>query len=46
VASVEKEATKEGSRLHVILSPLPNLKPKVKEGIKEKDAKVKDTQGG
>jgi len=45
VSSVEKDAVREGGRLHAILSPLPNLKPKEKEGIKEKDAKVKDAQG-
>lgn len=45
VASVERDAVREGGRLHAILSPLPNIKPKVKEGIKEKDAEVKDAQG-
>ncbi|MDD4635450.1 MAG: translation initiation factor IF-3 [Dehalococcoidales bacterium] len=45
VASVERDAIREGGRLHAILSPLPNIKPKVKEGIKEKDAEVKNAQG-
>lgn len=45
VASVEKAAAREGGRLHAIISPLPNLKPKAKEGMKEKDAKTQDTQG-
>jgi len=45
VASVEREAIREGGRLHAILSPLPNIKPKAKEGIKENNAEVKDTQG-
>jgi translation initiation factor IF-3 len=45
VASVEREAIREGGRLHAILSPLPSIKPKAKEGIKENNAEVKDTQG-
>jgi len=45
VSSVERQAVREGARLHAILSPLPSSKPKVKEGIKEDNAKVKDAQG-
>jgi len=44
VASVEKSAAREGGRLHAIISPLSSTKTKAKEGIKEKDAKIKDTQ--
>ncbi len=45
IGSVEKEPAREGGRLHAIVAPLPNTKPKAKEGIKEKDAKAKDAQG-
>jgi len=41
VSSIEKQPTREGSRLHIILTPQANQKSKVKEEIeKEQDAKT------
>lgn len=41
VSSVEKQPTREGARLHIILTPLPSQKLKAKEEVgKEQDAKA------
>ena len=44
LSSVEKQPTREGARLHIILTPLASQKNKAKEEIeKEQDAKTKNT---
>jgi len=44
VSSIEKQPTREGSRLHIILTPLASQKNKAKEEIeKGQDAKTQDT---
>jgi len=44
-ASVERDAIREGGRLHAILTPLPNIKPKSREGTREPNAKIENPQG-
>ena len=44
LSSVEKQPTREGARLHIILTPLASQKNKAKEEIeKEQDAKTENT---
>ncbi len=44
LSSVEKQPTREGARLHIILTPLASQKNKAKEEIeKEPDAKTQNT---
>jgi len=44
VSSIEKQPTREGARLHIILVPKASQKNKTKEEIeKGKDAEIKDT---
>ena len=44
VSSIEKQPTREGARLHIILVPLASQKNKAKEEIeKEQDAKTENT---
>ncbi len=41
VALIEKQPTREGARLHIIVTPQPVHKPKIKEEVKqEQDAKT------
>jgi translation initiation factor IF-3 len=44
ISSVEKQPTREGARLHIILTPVSNKKTKAKEEMdKEQNAKTKNT---
>ncbi len=44
LSSIEKQPTREGARLHIILTPLASQKNKAKEEIeKEQDAKTENT---
>jgi translation initiation factor IF-3 len=44
ISSIEKQPTREGARLHIILTPVSNKKTKAKEEMdKEQNAKTKNT---
>ncbi|UCE97731.1 MAG: translation initiation factor IF-3 [Dehalococcoidia bacterium] len=44
ISSIEKQPTREGARLHIILTPVSNKKTKAKEEMdKEQDAKTENT---